>query len=115
MPSLNSRADASVLARGVGAEVDFGVTMSPHVAGFAIAMVVVDELNAVLCPGIGARIGQAFIDVAFASRANESWRAFTLEAADFVDACAVVMARVLLTIVDVNFADFSERSEGAGA
>lgn len=63
---LITAAHTSILAWTPCAIVHLYFTMSPHVTGFAVAVVVVDELDAVQSSGIRARVGQAFVDVSFA-------------------------------------------------
>lgn len=77
---------------------------------FAAAVIVVDQLDAVKCAGIGAWIRQAFVDVALAFRANETGRTTAIVAADFVDACTVVVACIRLAVVGVDFAIVAKRS-----
>lgn len=47
--TLNDRANPTVLARSALAEIDFQFANAAHIAWLAVAMVVVDELHAVLC------------------------------------------------------------------
>lgn len=77
---------------------------------FAAAVIVVDQLDAVKCARIGAWVRQTFVDVALAFRANKTGRTSAIVAADFVNACTVVVARIRLTVVGVDFAVISKRS-----
>lgn len=84
--------------------------MASHVAGFAVAVVVVDELHAILSSWRGARVRQAFVDITFASGAHETWWTLALEPANFVDARSIVMASSNRTIVNVEFANETQSS-----
>lgn len=99
------RAEAAIQARGICAEVHFNFAVSAHESRLAVAVEVVDHLHAVKCPGIRARIRQALVDVALASIANETWRAATLKATNFVDTRSVVVARSGLAVILVHLAN----------
>jgi hypothetical protein len=103
-------AHAAVLARCGRAKVDFGLAVAPHESRLAIAVVVVDQLDAVQSPGVRARIRQALVDVALASRPHESRGTFALEPAHPVDAGAVVVASSRSAVVDVDLAQESQSS-----
>lgn len=107
---LFSGTDSTILAGRAVAEVYLNLAVPAHVARLAVAVVVVHQLHAVLGTGSSARVGQTFVNVTFATRANESWRALALEASDFVDAGAVVMTGIDNTIVDIDFTEVSESS-----
>lgn len=115
MATLYSGAYAAILTGRVSAEVDFGIAVPSHVPGFAVAVIVIDELHAVLCTGQRARVREALVDVAFTPRSDEAGRTLALEAADSVDASAVVMTRILFAIVNVYFAYLPQSAERAGA
>lgn len=89
--------------------------MSTHIARFAVAVVVIDQLNAILRPRHSAGIRKTLVDISFASRADESRWALAFEAPNFVDASSIIVARVLFAIVDVYLADLAESSKWAGA
>lgn len=112
---LFSGTDTSILTGRAVAEVDLNLAVPAHVAGLAVAVVVVHQLHAVLGTGSSARVGQTLVDVTFATRTDESWRALALEASNFVDAGAVVMAGIDDTVVDIDFAEVSESSGWARA
>ena len=90
---LGAGADPAVVARRRLAEVDFELAVASHESCFAVAPVVVDQLDAVERSCWRARIGEAFVHVTFATRTHESWRALALEPADLVHAGSSVMAR----------------------
>lgn len=109
------RTESAVLARRRRAQVHFDLAMASHVTGFAAAVVVVDQLDAVKRARIGARIRQALVDVALAFRAHEAGRTPAVVAAHLVDARTIVVARVRLAVVRVDFAVVAERSGRARA
>lgn len=78
------------------------VTSRPSV--FADAPVVVDQLNAVLKALTVTRVRQTFIDVTFALCPYEPRLARTLVATDAVDARSAVVARRIVTVIFVDFA-----------
>lgn len=105
------RAEATVLTRRAIAEIHFDLAVTAHIPGFAVAVIVVDQLYAVLSAGRGTRIRQAFVDITLASWPDETGRALAFEATDFVGAGAVIVARGHHAIVDV---DLAYETESAG-
>ena len=108
-------ADASVVARRILAKVDLELTMAAHVSRFAMAAVVVDELDAVESSGGGARIRKALVDVSFAARSNKSGWALTFKGADAIDASTAVVASAFEALVDVDLAKDAQGAVRAGA
>lgn len=107
-------ADASILTRRIGAKVHLILAVSAHVAGFTVAVVVVDQLNAVQCASIRARIRQTLIDVTFATRTHKSRRAGTFKTAHAIDTSAIVVARTRLTIVLIEFTNNAQSTGRTG-
>lgn len=101
---------AAVLARRTVAEINFYLAVTAHVAGFAIAVIVVDELYTILSSRGGARIRETLVYVALAARTDETRRATTLESSDLVGARAVVVTRTVDAVVDVYLAYYSQRT-----
>lgn len=50
------RTESAILTRRCGTQIDFNLTMTSHVSRFAATMIVVDQLDAIECARIGARI-----------------------------------------------------------
>ena len=126
LPGESSWADATVSQFAIGAhaaivagralaKVDFQFAVTAHVARLAVASVVVDQLDAVQSSSSRARIGETFVDVAFASRPDETGRTLALESADLVDASASVVTGSFETLVDVDLAEDAQRSVWTGA
>ena len=88
---LGAAAHAAVVARRALAEVDLHLAVASHESRFAVAAVVVDQLDAVEGPARRAGIREAFVDVALAARTHEARRTLALETADLVHACSSVM------------------------
>lgn len=104
------RAEATVQARRIRAEVHFNLAVSAHESRLAVAVEVVDHLHAVKCSGIRAGIRQALVDVTFASIPNEAWRAATLKSTNFIDTRSVVVTRSGLAVILVHLANQSDCS-----
>lgn len=104
-----------ILTRRAVAEVHFYLAVPSHVSRLAIAMVIVDQLHAILSSWRGARIGQTLVYVAFAFRSYESWRAFAFESANLIGARSVVVTSADRTIVHVELAYKTQGSRGARA
>lgn len=105
------RAEAAVLTRGAIAEIHFDLAVTAHISGFAVAVIIVDQLYAVLSAGRGTWIRQALINIALASRPDKTGRTLAFEATHFVGAGAVIVACGHHAIVDV---DFAYEAESAG-
>lgn len=110
MSIVLGRTETAILTRRRGTQIDFDLTMTSHVSRFTATMIVVDQLDAVECAGIGARIRQTLVDITFAFGANESGWTATIVAAHFVYTGSVVVACVRLAVVSVDFAIVAERS-----
>lgn len=115
MSVMLGRAEATVLTRRAIAEIHFDLAVTAHVPGFAVAVIVVDQLYAVLSAGRGTRIRQAFVNVTLASRPDEAGRALAFEATHLVGAGAVIVACGHHAIVDVYFAYETESAGWARA
>lgn len=83
-----------MLARRLGTKVHFAFAVFSYVADLTVAVVAVDELNAILCSIVGARIRETFVDITFTSMTDESSRTVTRKASYFVDTGSVVVAGV---------------------
>lgn len=108
MASFFRGANTSVLAGRAVAEVDFDFTVTSHVSRFAIAVVIIDKLDAILSAGSSTGIGEAFVDVTFAPRTDETRWALALEASNLVDARAIVVAGVSHAVIWIDLADVTE-------
>lgn len=71
---------------------------------------IVHQLYAIRGSEIAARIGQALVNIAFASGADESGRAFAFVSADLIDAGSVIVASAAFAIVFVYLAQHSHRT-----
>jgi len=109
--TLADVAVATVLARTLGTKVNLVLTVATHVAGSAVAVIVVDQLDTVQGAGIGAGIAQALIDVTLAAGTHESWLADALEASYPIDATAIIVARSWFAVI---FVDLTDDANGAG-
>lgn len=114
VPVLLSRAHPTVLTRRAVAEIHLDLTVTTHVTRLAIAVIVVDQLYAILGARRGARIRQALVDIAFASRSDETGRTFALESAHLVGTGAVVMTGTYQAVVGVDVAYDTKSTERAG-
>ena len=113
--SLLRGANAAVLTRRAVAEVHLHLAVASHVAGLAVAVIVVDQLHAVLGSRRRARIGQALVDITLASRSHEAGRTFAFEAADLVAAGPIVVTSADSAVVHVQLAYEAQRAGRAGA
>lgn len=111
---LFSRAYAAVLARRAVAKIHFDLTVTTHVTRLAVAMIVVDQLYTILRARRGARIRQAFVDIAFTSWSDKPWWTSTLETAHLVGTRAVVMTSTYHAIIDVDLAYEAESTGWTG-
>lgn len=98
------RAKTTVLTRRAITEIYFDLAVTAHISRFAVAVIVVDQLYAVLSTGRGTRIRQAFVNITLASWPDETGRALAFETTHFVGAGTVIVARGHHAIVDVEFA-----------
>ncbi len=112
---VDRRANPAVLARRSRAEVHLGLAMPPHETRFTVAMVVVDQLDAVQSTGVRARVRQTLVDVALAARTHEPWRTLAIEAADLIQASTVIVASAGAAVVDVDLAQEAESTRGTTA
>lgn len=103
-------ADAPVLARTALAKVPLGLAMPAHPSRFAHAVVVVDQLDALLAAQCVTGIGQALVHIAFTSGPDKARPALAIIPADFVNAGAAVVAGTLEALIDV---DLTQESHGA--
>lgn len=88
--------------------------MPTHVTGFAVAVIVVDQLYAVLSTGRCAWIRQALVDITLASWPDETGRTFTFEATNLIGAGAVVVASADNAVVHVDLAYEAKSAGRAG-
>lgn len=112
---ITGAAHATVQARRALAEVHLVLTVTSHVTGLAVAVKVVDQLHAILSAHQQAWIREALVDVTFAARPDETGRAVAHEAANLVDARAVVVAGANHAVVHVDLAYEAESAGRAGA
>lgn len=77
---------------------------------FTAAVEIVNQLHTVLRAKRRAWIGQAFVDISFASRPHKTGWTFTLESANLVDARTVIVAGIRGTVVDVDITNFTQGS-----
>ena len=103
--SFLSCADATVLTGRTVAEIDLDLAVAAHVTRLTVAVVVVHKLHAVLGARSSAWVGEALVNVTFASWPDETGQTLALEAADFVHTGAVVVAGVDHAVVHVDVAD----------
>lgn len=89
---------------------DLDLAVATHVAGAAVAVVVVDELYTVLRARAGARVAETLVDVSLAPRSHESGRTLALEPAHLVHTRAVVVTRPWHTVVHVDLTDDPQRT-----
>lgn len=115
MTGRKSSTNSSILARRAFTEIDFRFAVNTHVTWFAVAMVVIDELNTVLSAKGRAGVREALVDVSFTARTNKTWRTLTLIAAYFVSTSTVVVANPLHTVVHVDFTNIPQSSRRARA
>jgi len=108
------RAKAAILTWRAIAEIHLDLTVTAHIARFAVAVIVIDQLYAVLSTGRGARIRQAFINIALASRSDKTGRTFAFEATHFVGAGAIIVTSGHRAIVNVDFAYETKSTRGTG-
>lgn len=114
MPTFTVGTNTAVLAGIVLTKVSLGLTVATHPARLAVALIVVDQLDAVLGSEDRTRIGQAFIDVAFASGSDEARLALTFVPADFVDTAAAVMTSPFEALIDIDLAEETHGAVRAG-
>ena len=103
-------AHAAIVAWRRFAKVDLQFAVTSHETRFAVAAVVVDQLDAVERSSRRTRIRQAFVDVALASGTDETGRTLAFEGSYFVDASAAMMTSTFETFVDIDFAKNAERA-----
>jgi hypothetical protein len=96
---------AAVLARVVTAKVPSGFAVLAREPGMAIASIVVGQLNTFLGALMGARVGQALVDISFTARPDETRSAATLIATNLVHTSASMVASTLKTLIDVDLAE----------
>jgi len=114
MPGLLGGAYATVLARRAVAKVHLTFAVPTYKTGFAIAVIVVDQLHAILGTGRRTRIRQALVDITFASRSDETGWTLTFESADLVGARAIVVASTDHAVVHVDLAYEAKSTGRAG-
>lgn len=100
----------SILTGFMLTKIHFHFAMSAHVALFAIAHVIVDQLNTVQCSNVVTWIWQTLINVSFASRPHKTWWTSTFKSANFIYACTIVMTCSKYTIIYIDVANYSECS-----
>lgn len=105
MSTLLGAADAAILARRLCTEVYLVLTVTSHVTGSTIAVIIVDQLHAIQSAGIRAGIAEALVDVALAACSNETGRTRALKAADTINAATIVMACSGYTIIVIQLAN----------
>lgn len=103
-------ANTSVLTRRTVAEVNLDLAVPSHVSWFAVTVVVIDQLDAILSAGCSARIGQALVDVTLAPRTDETWWTLAFEASDLIDAGTIVVAGICHAVVRVYLTNVAESS-----
>ena len=104
MRSLLVGANSAILARISLAKVSSGLTITAHPSWTTDTVVVVDQLNTLLCSQRGARIGQALVDISLASGSDIARRTLTFVSANFVNASTSMMTCSFKALVDVDFA-----------
>ena len=97
-------ANSAILTRIALAKVSPGLTIAAHPSGTTNTVVIVDQLDALLCAQRGTGIGQALVDITFASGTDITGGTFTFVSTNFIDAGSAMMASSLETVVDVDFA-----------
>lgn len=108
-------AKTTVLTRRAITEIHLDLTVAAHIAGFAVAVIVVDQLYAVLSTGRGTWIRQTLINIALASWSDKTRRTLTFETTHFIGAGAVIVASGHHTVVDVDFAYETKSTGWTGA
>lgn len=108
--ALPNGTDSSIQARRVGAEVNLDLAVSSHVTGLAVAVVVIDQLDAVQGSRVRAWVRQTLVDVAFTAGSYEARWTAAFESSNLVDTAAVVVASTRHAVVRVDLAQHSERS-----
>lgn len=106
---------ASILARITLAKVFLGLTSTSHPTRLTYAVVVIDQLDAFLRAIGRTGIGQAFVNVSFATRTDKARKTLTIVTTNFVDTGSPVMTGPFKTFIDVDFAEQAHRSMRTGA
>jgi hypothetical protein len=101
---------AAILTGAVLTEVSLCLTVSSHEAVFANAVVVVDQLDALLGAAGRAGVGQALVDISFTSGSDKAWSTFAFVASDFVNTGSSVMAGSFETLVNIDLTEYSKGS-----
>jgi hypothetical protein len=104
---LGDGASPAICTRIGGAEVYPDLAETPPPAWPAVALVVVEKLDAVSGAWSGTRLGEALVDVALATLAGEACGAEAFKGAHSVHTLASIEAGVLLAIVHIHLAEFS--------
>ena len=105
MRSLLVGTNSAILARISLAKVSSGLAITAHPSGSTDTIVVIDQLNTLLCSQRGAGIRQALVHISLASGSDITRRTFTFVSANFVNASASVMTCSLKALVNVDFAE----------
>ena len=103
-------ADSAILTGVVATEVGLGLAVLALPSWLAIALVVIDQLDALLGAKRGAWIGEAFIDISLAPWSDESRSASALIASDLVHADTSMVAGSLKALIDI---DLAQETHGA--
>ena len=103
-------ADAAIFTRAVLAKVALGLAVPALPAWFAIALVVVGQLNAFLGSKLIARARKTFVDISLTSGSDKARSATAFVASNLINASSSVMTSSLKTLVDVNFTELTHGS-----
>ena len=106
---------ASIVAGVWRTESLLDVTMTASVSGFAVALIVVKELDTVCSPVGGAGVGQTLVDVPLAPVPGVAGATLAGEAANLVHTRAPIEAGAHVAVIKILLAIFSVGSRRTGA
>lgn len=115
MARASVSADSSILTRILLAEIPLDLTVPSHPSRLAVTFVVINQLHAVASSFAVTRVGQAFIDVSFASLSGKSRNALAFVSSYFVETMTPMMTSSFVAFIEILLAQLSDSSRRAGA
>lgn len=100
----------SILTWAVVTKVHLLFAQMSRIAGFAVAAVVIHQLDTGQRSSVITRIAQTLVYIPLAFGSHVAWHAVALVATHLVNTPASVKARPIKAIVYINFAQFSQRA-----
>lgn len=105
-------ANTSVQTGVVLAEVALGLTVPTLPSRFAVALVVVVQLDALLGAQSTARVGKTFVDISLTAGSDKSGPASALICANLVNTFSSMVAGSWVTLVDVDLTELTFSAVG---